>query len=272
MTVTIYSLSDPISGEIRYVGKTARDLERRLNQHLAEKRFAHKRCWIESLLRKGLKPQIETLEIIENSDDKDWQEVERFWIAYLRFIGCSLTNADSGGLGGKCLSAETRFKISLANRGSVRTPEARAKMSAIKKGQTSPRKGVILSSETRKKIGLAGMGRIPWNKGILMTGVHPMLGKKHTAESLAKMSKSHLGFKHSDQSRKNMRGRIPWNKGRNDLPSSHMLGKTHTRESRAKISAALMGNTPWNKGKRGYKASDSTRAKMSASQKARFIT
>ena len=49
----IYSLSDPNTGEIRYVGKTYNQLRKRLYSHLNECKTgnkSHKINWIKSLL------------------------------------------------------------------------------------------------------------------------------------------------------------------------------------------------------------------------------
>lgn len=122
MTVYIYALCDPIGGEIRYVGKTILRLRDRLTEHLRE-RFKERRCethksrWVASVLSRGDEPTIEVIERIENSDDTDWQEVERFWISYLRFLGCRLYNLDSGGTGGKVPCAATRAKLSALFKG-----------------------------------------------------------------------------------------------------------------------------------------------------------
>ena len=58
MDVFIYSLSDPRTGEIRYVGKTV-NLKRRLYGHLYDDEKTHKSAWIKSLKRLGLKPQLD---------------------------------------------------------------------------------------------------------------------------------------------------------------------------------------------------------------------
>ena len=58
--VNIYTLSDPITGAIRYVGKTI-NLKQRFNKHIMESKKStksYKKAWINSLLKKELKPII----------------------------------------------------------------------------------------------------------------------------------------------------------------------------------------------------------------------
>lgn len=59
--VTLYYLIDPITNDVRYIGRTKNTLNRRLNGHLSKARKgnkSHKNDWIRSILSKGLKPKI----------------------------------------------------------------------------------------------------------------------------------------------------------------------------------------------------------------------
>ncbi len=80
--------------EVRYVGYTIHPT-RRLIQHLREKATTHKGNWIRALCELDLQP---IMEIIETGIG-DWQKAERYWIAYYRFQGMSLTNGTDGGKG-----------------------------------------------------------------------------------------------------------------------------------------------------------------------------
>lgn len=146
MIAFIYSLSDPRSGEIRYVGKTI-DTQMRISAHCSHKSSFRSSNWIKSLKKIGLRPQIETL---EECDEIDWQEVERFWISYLRFLGARLTNLDGGGSGGKRVSEETREKMRRAHLGKKLTPEHR---------ENSRRAKQSLSLETRQRMSVAAFKR-----------------------------------------------------------------------------------------------------------------
>lgn len=96
-SVTIYGLRDPRDGLIYYVGKSKRMMQR-YNQHIYRRSTnADKQAWIDGLRVAGLHPKIE---VLEESDESDWQEAEQFWIAHGRELGWPLTNRTRGGEGG----------------------------------------------------------------------------------------------------------------------------------------------------------------------------
>ena len=86
---------------------------------------------------------------------------------------------------GKCLSAETRQKLSEVHKGKHHSTEARKKMSESKKGENHPFFGKHHSEETRKKISDALNGEN-----------HPMFGKHHSEETRKKMSEANKGKNH----------------------------------------------------------------------------
>jgi predicted GIY-YIG superfamily endonuclease len=96
--VYIYALRCPVSGHIRYIGKT-KDRDARLWQHLNDAKTGktHRARWVKKLLLLGLSPSMETL--LELSDDAVWQEAEIRCIAEHRAAGHPLTNMTSGGEG-----------------------------------------------------------------------------------------------------------------------------------------------------------------------------
>jgi hypothetical protein len=125
----VYSLCDPDTGEIRYVGITVKSsLRKRLGQHCAERKPSHKQHWIASLRASGRKPVIELLEKIDFSEDREWKECEKFWISYLKFIGVRLTNNSPGGIGRGVVSDETREKLRAAWVGNDKRKLASAEM------------------------------------------------------------------------------------------------------------------------------------------------
>lgn len=81
---------------------------------------------------------------------------------------------------GKVLSEETRRKISESNRGKVRTEEQRQN---IAKGQL----GHTLPEEAKKSISEKAKERLKDKEN------HPLYGKKHSEESIKKMSEAHKG-------------------------------------------------------------------------------
>jgi len=204
MTVFIYSLTDPRTNEIRYVGK-AMDVQHRLGQHYSDTRGESQRArWIRELRAENLKPAIEVLEMFPDSDGTDWQNAERWWIAYLRFIGCPLVNLDLGGHGGRKMCSESKEKCRLIHLGKKRSPETLAKLSAIRKGRK-------LSPESIAKIVAKNKGPRPWQK----------MPEAHKARLVA----IHTGRKHSEEEKKRRADAI--------------RGKKRTPEQVARLSAGL---------------------------------
>lgn len=100
MPFQIYTLSNPETDELRYVGKTAMGLEERLRHHIwpsSLKEQTYRAAWIRGLLAKGLRPKIELLE--EHQDQVAMDEAEVFWIEQFRALGFRLVNTSDGGDG-----------------------------------------------------------------------------------------------------------------------------------------------------------------------------
>lgn len=97
--VFIYTLSHPITNEIRYIGKTKQSLYNRYADHISIKNNRnklnyHSKNWIKSLLKDNLKPKIELLDIV---DEFNWEIEEIFYISYFRYLGFNLINYQKGG-------------------------------------------------------------------------------------------------------------------------------------------------------------------------------
>lgn len=158
----IYGLADPLSGVVRYVGKSF-DPVKRMNGHLRIKKpKTYKEKWISSILKAGLLPE---LVILEATTKNAASEREIFWIAKYLSEGVRLTNGTAGGDGfgdywlGKTHSPETKRKISILRTGKKFSEAAKAKMSQSQKG----RKGLVgykHSEATRAKMSAAQLGRI----------------------------------------------------------------------------------------------------------------
>lgn len=91
---TVYTLTDPRTQEVRYVGCTVAMLGVRLSRHRHESGGARRWAWIQELHALGLSPTIEALERVPVGE---WEAAEQFWIGYLRFVGCDLVNEMAGG-------------------------------------------------------------------------------------------------------------------------------------------------------------------------------
>ncbi len=137
MVGKIYTLTDPRTGEIRYVGFTVIELNDRLKGHIDPnhlKSITHKNNWIKTLINENLMPVIEEVDTVEI---EMWQFWERYWISQFRSWNFSLTNMTDGGNG-----MQKGYK-----RG-PRSKEHTAKLSAIWREKTTVRStgGKVVSS------------------------------------------------------------------------------------------------------------------------------
>jgi group I intron endonuclease len=152
----IYTLSDPTTNEVRYVGKTKSSLTTRLSQHIHDSlnngTNSHKKAWIKGLILKGLLPIIEKLEIILDNDC--WKNREQYWIAQFKSWGFNLTNMTDGGDGNQnqVMSIESRLKRSIALKGKPRSKEVIEKISKSHLGKK-------LTDITKEKIRLCNTGK-----------------------------------------------------------------------------------------------------------------
>lgn len=212
--VIIYTLSCPITNEIKYIGKTSKDINVRFKEHLTEskskKRINKRTNWIKSLLNNNLLPIPEILDIV---NDIEWEFWERHYISLYKSWGFKLTNMTDGGDGQSV--------------GYSPLKETRELMSVNRKGENNSFYGKKHNEETKKKISESKKGKTAWNKGIpgekksehikqilsekLSGEKNPFYGKKHTEESKRKAgeknkgNKYRLGKKFSEESKAKMR-------------------------------------------------------------------
>jgi group I intron endonuclease len=134
MEIYIYSLKHPITKEVRYIGKT-KNIKRRYYEHINKKHNSYKSNWIQSLLKKDLKPIIDIIEIC-NKDN--WEEREKYWITQFD----NLTNLTKGG---------ENYEA---------TEELRKKFSLLNSGVNNPNYGKKASKETRQKLSNSNKDKI----------------------------------------------------------------------------------------------------------------
>jgi len=220
--VYIYVLKDPITDEIRYVGKTI-DANKRLKEHVRKSTSSktYKNNWIQQLIKKSLLPKLEIVDLVS---EENWGEHEQQWINKFRSEGVKLTNIADGGVGGN-LGAIVNKKISIALTGKKLRPETKEKirqhrigtkasektkinMSNQRKGENNPMFGKTHSNETKEKIG---------NKSKLNNSGtnNPMFEKTHS-EKTKKIISNKLSI---------------LNKGANNP----FFGKTHSNETKEKL-------------------------------------
>jgi group I intron endonuclease len=146
-TVWIYTLSDPLTLKVKYVGKTCR-INRRLNDHLKCTGRSKKDAWVKSLKNKNLSP---ILEILDIGDKKNCDLLEQYWISQFRAWGFELKNMTDGGDGS--------YGLIPWNKGlkGVFTHSEKSKLEMSKQrkgkhvGENNPMYGKKLSPETIKK-------------------------------------------------------------------------------------------------------------------------
>ncbi len=179
----IYTLADPRSGAIRYVGWSLNPRQR-LNAHVWRARHGgvYKYHWIAQLLALGLRPSLAVVE----SGDGDYAEAERRWIAHYRALGCRLTNLTDGGDGapGHRPSAAARAKMSVAHRGKRLAPESAAKIAAALKGRKH-------SPEHRANSTAARKGRVP--TAAIIAAAAANRGRQQTPDHIAKRTQPLVG-------------------------------------------------------------------------------
>ena len=152
----VYTLADPRSGAVRYVGWSFNPRQR-LAGHMneAKRKISHKGRWLQQL--GGARPD---LEVGESGEGPGWAAAERRWIAHFRTSGAPLTNLTDGGEGtpGFRPSAETRAKMSAARVGHRRSAESIAKTAAALRGRKQAQEHVSrLAAVRRGRVPLAAM-------------------------------------------------------------------------------------------------------------------
>jgi hypothetical protein len=110
--------------------------------------------WLKKLVSLGLRPEII---VLEECDRDRLSDAEMEWIAAARAAWCPLTNGTEGGEGaiGRKLSDTTKNLIGMANKGRHHSPEARAQMSASRKGRS-------LSQEHKRNLRISRFGNRPF--------------------------------------------------------------------------------------------------------------
>lgn len=132
MGIVIYGLFCPISGRLRYVGKT-KNVEFRLRRHVSTARRgfdSHRDRWVRTLLAQGAAPTMAILRHVQPGEC--WASAEREEIARALARGERLTNSTAGGDGVDPIDATVAAEWSRKKRANGeriwRDPEIRRKM------------------------------------------------------------------------------------------------------------------------------------------------
>lgn len=235
----IYALQDPLSWELRYVGRSSWGLRRARQKH----DFAYCGNWVRWLERRGHQPIAVVLQEFPETTDLNnvLNEAEIYWIAELRRRGCPLTNCTEGGGGTRGYRRRDNAKRNATkNKARIWTPEQRQKLRLAVLGRKD-------SAETRAK------------------KAKTWLGRRHTPESRAKMAEATVRQFSEPSARERLsaaaRGKrhSPESKEKNRI--AH-LGRRHTPEALAKMSTAHLG----------HEVSVETRAKVGAAHRGKAIS
>lgn len=154
----IYTLSDPFTSEVRYVGVTMYP-ELRYSQHVTRsKDNTHKSNWIKRLQRNHAEPTMEILTLVHDKDVA--MKLEMKYIQEFKELGANLTNLTLGG------------ESPMANK--KHTEETKRKMSEVHSKEKNHFYGKTHSAETRKLLSEKLTGRKSWNAGKKLTDAHRM--------------------------------------------------------------------------------------------------
>lgn len=221
-SISIYALVDPTTRECRYIGKSSRP-DKRIKEHFKAGSKTHRDFWI-----KSIRPEVPEMLILETTDVDQWEDSERWWISYFKFMGARLVNGTSGGEGGRGLkhNEHTKKLLSLALKGKPKSEETKAKMKAncsmkrpeVAEKIAAQKRGKPRSEETKTRLREALKGNVI------------------TEETRRKISESNKGKKHTDEAREKMSvaqsNRSPEHRAK---LSASLKGRVFTPEWRAKI-------------------------------------
>jgi hypothetical protein len=211
----IYTLRDPRTNAIRYVGATTQTLRKRLSGHVRKlSRDTPKCAWIRELLACGLEPSIEAVE----TGFGNWDEAERLWIQRCKDEGCLLTNTTIGGNGtvGYQITPEVRAKIGAALKGKKHSPEWSANFAAAHRAL-----GRKVSEERKTALSLAHKGKSFMSPEGRQRVAEYARNRTNGPAMRAKVSLAHTGKTVSPQTRSKL--------------ANANLGKKHTPEACAKM-------------------------------------
>lgn len=280
--VYIYALSDPETGEVRYIGKTVNP-RKRLRCHcvpLVRGRASHKEKWIGTLRKRGFRPVMTILEAVADPEQAAAAQVRL--IRNYREQGAPLVNGTAGGDGaeGYVHSADSRAKMSRIARGrspelqarvasAMRagraTDEARAKYAAASKKRWQDPAFQALRSRAARAAGRQAAEALRAYRASLSPEERAAIEERRVAalrgdavrKKLAAASAAH---RHSEQTKQKISA----------------IGKALYQDPAFRAKMQLVCADPErsariSRARQGTKASPETRAKMSASQKARRI-
>jgi predicted GIY-YIG superfamily endonuclease len=148
----IYTLIDPTTNEIKYIGYT-KNPKKRIWEHIrdAKKGIRTYKCeWIRSLLSKNSEPILEIMSEFDSHDKVLLEEIRL--IKEFKESGSKLTNLTNGGDGQNGVKLRKDHPIIMWNKGREKSEETRRKLSISHKGKK-------LSSTHREKLSKVKLGK-----------------------------------------------------------------------------------------------------------------
>jgi group I intron endonuclease len=156
-----------------YVGKT-KYFESRIKQHYRD-RFRYK-TWFYNWLNKQIREEIPFyIDVLEEVNDDNWIEREKYWISHIKENGYRLTNMTDGGDGNnnqvfsreaiekraskmrnRRWSIEAREALSRKHKGKKHSEETKRKLSEINKGKPCLESTKVKLSKTVKQYDIDG--------------------------------------------------------------------------------------------------------------------
>jgi group I intron endonuclease len=155
-------------------------------------------------------------EVIDTATSReDAGKKEEYWIRLHGTIVPFGYNVNPGGIH-PLMSDETKKKLSVALTGKIRTQEQRERIRQARLGKKMPQ----FSDEHREKLRFVHLGKPKSEKeAARLRGLQ--LGNKHSPETRAKMSVSHIGFQHTEEHKASITGE-----------GNYFYGKQHSLESK----------------------------------------
>lgn len=158
--IQIYELIDPRTNQTRYIGKSTNAkirYSRHLNLGSLNKSNNHKNLWIKSLLKINLKP---VLNVIDEVEESDWVFFEKFYISLYKTWGFNLTNSTEGGENGytngkgmneKKHSEKTKEKMKIKALGRIISEEQKKITKEVKIKNGTWRKPMSQEAKEKRK-------------------------------------------------------------------------------------------------------------------------
>lgn len=190
---TIYSLSCPITHNVRYIGKTY-NIIRRIKEHLICNEKSYRVHWIKNLKKKGLTPSIDIIDVVPYDESNFW---EQHYISLFKSWGFKLVNSTEGGDGTIGFKhREDSKKLMSLNCRKHQTEETKRKISATLKGKTPSNYAVFREACKKQPFPPERIEKMSIvSKELIRSGKIGFKGKHHTQSAKDKISKTHKGKK-----------------------------------------------------------------------------